>query len=135
MIKFIIVGVMILLSHTFGEGVEHNSTKTVEAKKVLVIDLDRSLEKGDSKSFSMNPENGDKSILSISLNGYRGDNDEVALRGEVLKRANKIKIGDNDEVAFRGEEYIIKTAELKEHDSIVIQYGEGDEVIIEIRRD
>ena len=108
---------------------EDNTTK-----KIIVIDLDKEVDNnyaeysgqqgiGDFKESGLR---GDKDkAIPIFIADYKGDNDEVALKGEVLKRAKKIKVGDNDEVAFSGQEYRIKTSELKDGDEILLKDRNG----------
>ena len=100
---------------------ENNSTK-----KVLTVDLDKEIKEDFSKGGI------EEQIIPIIIGKYRGDSDEVALKGDFLKKVNKIKIGDNDEVAFKGEEYRVKTSELKDGDFIIL-YGDNDEVKLRIR--
>ena len=96
-----------------------------QTKKVLVIDLDKEITKDNSKGDLR----GDKNrVIPIFL----GDNDEVSLKGNLLKRVNRIKIGDNDEVAFSGDSYTIKTSELKEGDEIIIKYKKGKNILIRV---
>jgi hypothetical protein len=98
-------------------------------KKVITIDLDKELK----KDYSKGSLRGDsEKIIPIFIDN-KGDNDEVVLQGEVLKRANKIKIGENDEVALSGEEYTIRTSELKfglkDDDNILIKDKNGTTII------
>ena len=92
---------------------------TVKDKKVIIINLDKEIEKNDySKGGLIADEN---KIIPIFIGKDIGPNDEVAFKGEVLKKAKKIKIGANDEVAFSGDKYTIKTSELKDGDKIIIK--------------
>jgi hypothetical protein len=97
-----------------------NKTSNEEncTKKIKIIDLDKI-----SKQSSLKSSTEDKiKTIPISIYEYKDPNDEVALKGDILKKANKIKIGTNDEVALSGtKEYFIKTSELKDGDIISIK--------------
>jgi hypothetical protein len=95
----------------------HTIVDINSSKKVLHVDLDREIKQDYSKGGLK--EDKDK-IIPIFISKDKGANDEVAFKGEVLKRAKKIKVGDNDEVAFSGEEYTIKTSELKDGEFIFL---------------
>jgi hypothetical protein len=90
-----------------------DSNKTIEdinsTKKVITIDLDKELK----KDYSKGGLRGDSEKIIPIFIGKKNDNDEIILKGEVLKRAKKIRVGENDEVAFSGKEYVIRTSELK----------------------
>ena len=100
---------------------ENNSTK-----KVLTVDLDKELKEDFLKGGT------EEKIIPIPIDKYRGDSDEVALKGDFLKKVKKIKVGDNNATVFKGEEYLVKTSELKDGDLIIL-YWDNDEVKLRIR--
>ena len=79
-----------------------------------------------------NEEGKSEKIIPILIDNYKGANDEVALKGDFLKKVKKIKVGDNNATIFKGEEYRIKTSELKDGDFIIL-YWDNDEVKLRIR--
>jgi membrane protein implicated in regulation of membrane protease activity len=99
-------------------------------KKVITIDLDEKIKKEDYSKGSLRGKKD--AVIPIFIGN---ENDEVVLKGKLLKIVKKIKVGENDEVAFSGEEFTIKTTELKNDDMIVITYREGKEIKMRVRED
>jgi len=99
-----------------------DSNKT---QKILVINLDSTLidyTKGGLRGDS-------KKATPIFIERY----DKIELRGELLKKADKIRVGDNDEVAFNEEKYTIETSELKADELIVIYNGKKKIMSLRVR--
>jgi flagellar biosynthesis regulator FlaF len=109
-----------------------DSNKMIEdinsTKKVITIDLDEKIKEEDYSKGSLRKKDTKIPIF------IGNENDEVVLKGELLKIAKKIKIGENDEVAFSGKKFTIKTTELKDGDIIIITYGEGKKIKMRARR-
>jgi len=102
------------------------TSKSNSTKKVLTVDLDKEIKEDFSKGGI------EEKIIPILIDNYKGANDEVALKGDFLKKVKKIKVGDNNATIFKGEEYRIKTSELKDGDFIIL-YWDNDEVKLRIR--
>jgi len=130
--------------------VTNDNNKT---KKTVTIDLDKELKKGSTlKGGNLRGTR----VIPIYIKG----NDEIILKGTILRKSSKIKIGENDEVSCndksenkkstlrkpnhigigendevscKGYDYIIRTSELKENDIIIIKYKETKEIKLKIR--
>ncbi len=107
---------------------EHNRTNEINAtgfeqnqstpsnKKRLLIDLDELLQQ--SKTNKRGSQENTPKRLPLDLSEYQGENRDLRFSGRILENVDKTKIGTNDEVAFHEEEFIIKTAELKDGEII-----------------
>ena len=107
---------------------ESNKTIKVDenkTKKILIIDLDIELKKGSDLKGILKPK-----IIPIFIK----DNDEIILKGTILRKSRISIVGDNDEVSFKGEECIIKTSEVKNDDLITIKYDETKQLQLRVRR-
>jgi len=112
--------------------IESNKTIKVDenkTKKTLTIDLDKKLEERDNLKGALRGTEKSK-VIPIFIK----DNDEIILKGTILRKSKINIIGDNDEVSFKGEEYIIKTSELKNDDLIIIKYEETKQIQLRVRR-
>ncbi len=119
--KYIIFGIISVgLIGCTTTPIKSDNNKTIQdinsIKKIKIVDLDKKLN-GDASKGTLREIKS--KIIPISIYDYRGINDEVAFTGEVLKKADKIKIGANDEVNLNHNiKYVIKTSELKDGDII-----------------
>ena len=130
--------------------VNNDNNKT---KKTLTIYLDKELQKGSTlrggnlrgtRVIPIHIEGNDEIILkgTILRKSSRikiGANDEVSCNDKsenkksTLRKPNHIGIGENDEVSCRGEDYIIRTSQLKDNDIIIIKYKETKEIRLKIK--
>ncbi len=118
--KYLIFGLIIFVMVGCTSSIIEIKNKIIKTrdinntKKILTIDLDTKFKKDNYLKGGIK-----KRVIPIFIGGYRGDNDEVAFIGKILKKSDKIKVGDNDEVNLNSAiKYIIKTSELKDRDII-----------------
>jgi len=104
--------------------VKNRDINGTESIKVVNLDiLTRDFKKGSLFG-------GDRTKkISISIFGYS----EIVFKGELLKKADKIKIDTNDEVDLNSSmSFKLKTSELKDGDTIYI-FDKDNNTIAEIK--